>query len=209
LLLQDTTFVNNVSHHKTNGLGRIGKNKHSDSKGLSIHSTLALNEKGVPVGILDQKIYSRPFLEGLKYRNRHATPIEEKESYRWLEALRNSIKDVKNSSRIVTIADREADIYEFLLEAEKLETNFLVRAVRDRPINKKCKRSPVGEKIREHMLKRDPLGVVDTKIQSKRNGNKLRDVKLEIRVSRFTLRPPQQLRNRVLNAPRPIETYAI
>lgn len=103
-----------------------------------------MSEKGVPVEILDQKIYSRPFLEGLKNRNRHITPIEEKESYRWLESLKNSIKDLKSPGRFITIADREADIYELLLEAGKIETKFLIRAVRDRPIDKKSKRSPVG-----------------------------------------------------------------
>lgn len=209
LLIQDTTFINYVNHNKTTGLGRIGKNKYSDSKGLTMHSALALSERGVPIGILDEKIYSRPFLDGLKYSDRHKTPIEEKESYRWLESLRNSIKDLKNPHRFVTIADREADIYEFMLEAKKLDTNFLIRALRDRAINKKSKRSPVDEKIWDHMKKKKPVGVVTTKIQSKSNGNKSRDVTLEIRVSNFILQPPQQLRDYVLNDPKPIKTYAI
>lgn len=209
LVIQDTTFVNYANHHKTTGLGRIGKNKKADSSGLIMHSSLALSEQGLPLGFLDQKIYARPFLDGLKDRNRHATHISEKESYRWLEAFRASIKGIKDPKKVITIADREADMYEFMLEIDKNDSNFLIRAVRDRAINKKCKRSPVEKKIWAHMSEQEIIGRIKTKIQCRNNLNKFRNVELTIKIGSFSIQPSQQSRDKILDNPRAVKMYAI
>ncbi|MDP3533680.1 MAG: hypothetical protein Q8S31_10395 [Alphaproteobacteria bacterium] len=44
--------------------------------------------------------------------NYKSLPIEEKESYRWLETALNSKKSLSMASKITIIADRESDIYE-------------------------------------------------------------------------------------------------
>jgi hypothetical protein len=59
-------------------------------------------------------------------------PIEEKESYRWLENLRQSTALLGEPERCVHIGDRESDIYELFCEAHDLGTHFLVRTCVDR-----------------------------------------------------------------------------
>lgn len=195
------------THSKTKGLGRIGKNKKgTEIKGLIDHTALALQEDGLPIGILEQKFYARQFLDNLKKQNRHKTPIEEKESYRWLETLNGSLIGVIDPEKFVTIADREADIYEFMLEVKNLETHFLFRTVRDRPINKKSKRSPVDQKMWEFMNDQRPIGFVETEITGK-NG-KARKANLRIKLGNFILQPPQMRRDDVLKNPQPIKVYA-
>ncbi len=59
-------------------------------------------------------------------------PIEEKESFRWIENLRQSTMLLDQPERCVHIGDRESDIYELFSRGEKLGTRFLVRTCVDR-----------------------------------------------------------------------------
>ena len=68
-----------------------------------MHSTLAVSLDGFPLGIVDQKIYSRPEeteeRKELKKRTHNVRlPIEEKDSYRWIESLQNSTTAFKHLS---------------------------------------------------------------------------------------------------------------
>jgi len=82
LVIQDTTDLDFSKRLRCNELGDIGKNQTATiSQGLKMHSSLAVSEQGIPLGILDTQLYASHFGEE-KDRQR---PIEEKESYRWLE----------------------------------------------------------------------------------------------------------------------------
>jgi Transposase DDE domain len=59
-------------------------------------------------------------------------PIEKKESFRWLENLKQSTALLNEPHRCVHIGDRESDIYELFCTAETLGTRFLVRTCVDR-----------------------------------------------------------------------------
>ncbi|MCP1748202.1 hypothetical protein ABIF65_010184 [Bradyrhizobium japonicum] len=59
-------------------------------------------------------------------------PIEQKESIRWLENLRQSTDLLAAPGRCVHIGDRESDIYELFCLAEEVGTHFLVRTCVDR-----------------------------------------------------------------------------
>ncbi len=59
-------------------------------------------------------------------------PIETKESYRWLENLRQSMALVGSPERCVHVADREGDIYELFCLAQDFSTRFLVRVQTNR-----------------------------------------------------------------------------
>ena len=54
-------------------------------------------------------------------------PIEEKESVRWLENVRQSAAHLSEASRCVHIGDRESDIYELFCECESLGSKFVFR----------------------------------------------------------------------------------
>lgn len=85
---------------KTQGLGIISARINSKATnfqayGLVMHTTFAVTTDGLlPIGLLDQKISSRPPIaeevnELRKRSHGKALPIEEKESIRWLESLKN------------------------------------------------------------------------------------------------------------------------
>jgi hypothetical protein len=59
-------------------------------------------------------------------------PIEKKESYRWLENLKQSTALLAQPERIVHVGDRESDIYELFCAAQEAGTHFLMRTCVDR-----------------------------------------------------------------------------
>lgn len=105
--------------------------------GLLIHSSLVVTPDGLPLGIAAIKFWTRKKFQGansLKNRSINPTriPIEEKESFRWLENLRQSSQLLKAPERCVHIGDRESDIYELFCAAQEVGTHFLVRTCVDR-----------------------------------------------------------------------------
>lgn len=128
LAIQDTTFLNFTSHPKTKDLGEIGAKK-QNQRGFGLHSTLVVTPKGQPLGLLDQAILERPVGQpALKPSEVQKQPIEEKESYRWIEAFEKTIKSTPEGVQAVTICDREADIYEMFVTAQEHHASLLVRA---------------------------------------------------------------------------------
>jgi len=133
LAIQDTTYLNYSHHPQTRGLGPIGDSR-SDAQGLIMHSTLIVTPEGLPLGLLTQKIWARASYSQQSERERKNTAIEQKESYRWLDALQETVDLAPANTLVVTLCDREADIYEFLAEAQQLEAKFVLRAAWDRHI---------------------------------------------------------------------------
>ncbi len=58
--------------------------------GLIVHSALAVTPKGIPLGLLDQSIWTHNPEERGKRRETRQKPIEEKESYKWLRSMDKS-----------------------------------------------------------------------------------------------------------------------
>lgn len=69
----------------TTGLGPVTNN--TEVMGLHVHSALATREDGVPIGLLHQHVWSRG-PEPRSAAERKKQPIEEKESFKWLRAMR-------------------------------------------------------------------------------------------------------------------------
>ena len=72
LALQDTSYFVYTNHPKTEGLGKMSLKKGKNvekiySNGLMVHTCLAVTTEGLPLGLLDQKIFSRK-LRKKKYR---------------------------------------------------------------------------------------------------------------------------------------------
>jgi hypothetical protein len=205
LAIQDTTYFNYTDHPKTKGLGVLSRfsGKHKKdifTMGLYMHTTLAVTTEGLPLGVLDQKITAREVLpkekSELKKRSHNiALPIEEKESIRWLNSM-NATCSVFNSQskRIVTVADREADIYELFLHAKELNTHFLIRASQNRKINKSTIHSEVsGEMLWDFMAKQNSLGKTLIKVPRKENQPK-RVAKCNIKVGKVRVLPTRHFK---------------
>src|SRR3546814_19077735 len=98
-----------------------------------MHSSLAVTEDGLPLGLAAVKFWNRQKFKGtaqLKRRiNPTRVPIEAKESIRWLENLRQSIALLGQPERCVHVGDRESDIFELYCLAKELACHFVVRTV--------------------------------------------------------------------------------
>ncbi len=85
LAVQDTTSLNYSTHPAAEGLGPIGS-KEEGVVGLLLHSTMAFNAEGTPLGLLDVQCWKRDAATFGKRHQRKALPIEEKESVKWLKS---------------------------------------------------------------------------------------------------------------------------
>jgi hypothetical protein len=123
LLLQDTTELNYYSHPHTSGLGPLDNPL---CHGLKVHSGLAATTDGVPLGLLHQQVWARDTPS--KRATRRKRPQAERESQRWLTTLAEVQALVPTSTRLVVVADREADIYPLFIPPRDERTDLLVRA---------------------------------------------------------------------------------
>lgn len=133
LAVQDTTYLNYSHHSKKQGIGPIGT-KEQNLLGLLIHSTLAMTEKGLPLGLITQEIWARAEEAIGEKDKRKKLSIEEKESFKWLKALDKTLALAPEGPLVVTVCDREADIYEFFLKAQERQAKVLIRAAQYRKV---------------------------------------------------------------------------
>jgi hypothetical protein len=135
LAAQDTTSLNYSAHPATEMLGLIGSEREGPI-GMLVHSTLAFNLAGTPLGLLDVQSWTRDPEDFGKKHQRKELPFAAKESVRWLrslEALERAQVQCPRT-RLVSVGDREADIYELFVWATEKPGRpaLLVRAERER-----------------------------------------------------------------------------
>ena len=137
LCIQDGTDLNYSSLAECEGLGVIGTNQTSSkSRGLHLHSTFAVSVEGLPLGILRADC-SAPELKASSQKDRHTIPIEEKDTFRWIEGFRDIGKAAEEMphTRLIGICDREADFFEMFDEQRRNpRVDLLIRAKHDRNI---------------------------------------------------------------------------
>jgi hypothetical protein len=149
------------------GKDKDGRIKFITVRGILMHSSLAITLHGLPLGLAAIKFWTRKQFKGCnalkKKINPTRVPIEEKESFRWLENLRQSTALTGNPADCVHIGDRESDIFELFSLADELGTHFLVRTCVDRlaqdggcTIAAEMKKAPV--KGRHRIRGRNKLG---------------------------------------------------
>jgi hypothetical protein len=136
LCIQDGTDFNFSSLDQCEGLGAIGKNQTGAvSKGLHMHSMVALTTRGLPLGILRAECIAPP-LKAVKKRRACNVPIEEKTSFQWVKGVRDTmeIKAHMPQTKVVNVMDREGDFFELFYDrqAHCQGVDLLVRAKYDR-----------------------------------------------------------------------------
>jgi len=184
LAVQDTTFLNYTHHPKTEGLGAIGV-KNQAQCGFGLHSTLAVLPDGRSLGLLTQAVLTR--VEGQpahRPEECRLLPIEEKESYRWLQAFEQTLALSPAGVQVITVCDREADIYEMFDLARTQNAALLVRAWSDRALLEAEVRrlwpKVTGQPIVGHLTVR----ITGNKARPARQAN------ISVRFVSVTLRPP-------------------
>jgi hypothetical protein len=184
LAVQDTTYLDYSSHPQTEGLGPIGTPQ-QNLHGLVQHSTLALTPTGLPLGVLTQDIWARDTeASKLSAYERRKRPIAEKESHKWLTALRETVQQTPDGVRVVSVCDREADVYEVFVEAEALKTGLLVRATQDRSLLD-AETGKVWATVRVAPVR----GQLQVHVPAKHDEPE-RDAIVDVRFCQVTLKPP-------------------
>lgn len=189
LAVQDTTTINYTTPQIREGLGPI-ELRVDGAQGLILHSTLAFDVDGVPLGFVDAQSWARDEEEfGKKHRKkREKQPIETKESFKWLRSYRavSEIQKRNPNTMFVSVGDRESDIYELFSEAvhkDPAGAKLLVRAQHNRQLK--------DEELKLWgTLQSQPLAGIHL-VQIPRSGSQpARRAELEIRFAKVTLCVP-------------------
>jgi hypothetical protein len=186
LAVQDTTSLNYSTHRATGELGPIGSQA-DGAVGMLVHSTLAFNLAGTPLGLLDVQCWERDPEEFGKKHQRHELPLEAKESVRWLRSLEalERMQPACPHTRLVGVGDREADIYELFVWAKEKagRPGLLVRAERQRLLTQE--QGPLWAHVENQLVG----GQWEVKVP-RRGKRAPRVAVLEVRFGAVEVRPP-------------------
>jgi hypothetical protein len=132
LCIQDGSDLDYSNLDDCEGLGIIGSNQTgAKSRGLHLHSTLAVTTEGLPLGVLKAQCYAPGLRSEVETRPTRSIPIEEKESFTWILGLRDCMEIAKQmpETKVISVMDREADFFELFDEHRQNRcVDLLVRA---------------------------------------------------------------------------------
>ena len=210
ILAQDTTEVDlSRPEQAVAGAGPLDGNAR---RGMLLHLLHAFGVDGTPLGTLHAVPWTRPeTAEAGAPRSRAqraAVPIEAKESYRWVETLRWAQAEARRcpTTRMICVADSEADIYEVLAEAtaEAGGLEWVVRSCQDRAVSgaasgetdapslyARVAQGPVLDTRTVHVRGRKAKVACETR--RRRQPRRTRQAVVEVRAAAaVVLRPPQR-----------------
>jgi len=188
LAAQDTTSLNYSAHPATENLGNISSRK-DGSLGLLVHDTMAFNLEGTPLGLINVQCWARNPEDFGKRHLRYELPIEQKESNKWLKSYR-SVQEIQKQlpdTMLVSVGDREADIYELfdLARGDSQAPKLLVRAEHNRLLAD-------GQGHLWDFVSALPLSGIQTIKIPRKVKCPAREAQLEIRFSKVNLKPPER-----------------
>ena len=213
LIVQDSSDLNYSTRNHCKGLGQIGTNQTgAKSLGLRLHSSLALSQEGLPLGIVQLQGDAPQSAKGKK-RDR---PIEEKDSYRWLKGFAQGmeIAALLPKTQVINIADREGDMFElfhFRRSQAGRKAELLIRAKSDRSLED-TDRKLFAELAAAPLAKRVSIAVprqrehLSLPSEPGRPALPAREASVEIRFKEVTLCAPNTMQTRSLA---PIKLWAV
>lgn len=130
LAIQDTSELNYQAHaRRVSGLGTVGN---GSDVGMFVHPLLAVDaDNGACLGLAHLHQWMRTQKADPNYQR---LPIEQKESYRWLDVARAGKQCLSEAALVTVVADRESDIYEEWARLPDARTHLLTRACHDRTL---------------------------------------------------------------------------
>lgn len=135
LSIQDTTHLIREKGRGNKGLGTIKVTEKTDSL---LHVNAAFTPSRICLGVLGVQHWQRT--QKMDKRQQRTAPIESKESYRWLEGYQQAceVQGLFPDHLIVSVADRESDIYELFVDAHNYQpptrAGWIVRAAQNRRV---------------------------------------------------------------------------
>ena len=204
LLVQDTTEVDLT--RPSQQVAGAGPMDCESRRGAFVHPMMAFDPDGVPLGLVWAKMWTRESIQtdksaAEKKKLANSTPIEEKESIRWLEGLRaaRQVAEQCPATDCICLGDSEADIYELFAEPRGTThgrpVQLLVRACQDRALSesKGCllatvRATPCRYTCTLDVSARKPKTAAETR--QRRTAREARTAEVEVRTCTVTLRPP-------------------
>ncbi len=204
LCIQDTSEINLYNHrNRIKKDDYIGVNGTVGSLGFFIHPSFVLDsETLIPYGFSDVKLWNRSLEEPNKDRThqKKMLPIEEKESYKWIESSKKTKEVLEQAKEIIIIQDREGDIYEQFCLIPDSKTHLLIRARSNRILNQK-------EKLFDYLSNQPLQGNYTIDLEGdKRRSIKKRTATIEVRFSEISITGNQYTNK---NLPEKVTLYAI
>ncbi|MCY4152770.1 MAG: IS4 family transposase [Aestuariivita sp.] len=155
LLIQDGCDLNFATHGAGADLGVISRTKGSaGTLGIHMHSTFAVNEAGVPLGV-PRIEFDCP--DGQTDKDK---PPEQRKSARWLRGWRDSSKLAAKApgTRVISVMDREGDIAALFAAYHATGgAELLVRAKHNRVF-------PDGQKLFDRLRTSPPQATHDLRV---------------------------------------------
>jgi hypothetical protein len=134
---QDTTEFDFSHMKEIEGLGPLNE---ETRRGFFMHSLYAVSEQGLPLGLLDAAIMLRDDETFRSAATRKQRPIEEKESFRWVEGYLKTLELARRlpECEVFSISDREGDIFEVYQAWQEAgdgpRAEWIIRANQDRAL---------------------------------------------------------------------------
>lgn len=208
LCVQDTSELDFTRpQQQVQGAGTLDG---SSRFGAFLHLNEAFTEDGTPLGAVSATLWSRPeadptqskLSKAEKKKQRRVLPIEQKESFRWLEGLRatQQLAQECSDTLCVSLSDSESDMYELFVEP-RITDNFhwIVRACQERKVLD-TQGDTIGV-IREALLQTPVLATneisvrgreqkVGCETRSRRMTRVSRQAMVEVRACAITIKAP-------------------
>src|SRR5258705_6329366 len=191
IVAQDTTELNYTTHKGAKGLGPV--NAHSASRGLLMHTALALTVEGVPVGLLSQETWARDPATFGTAAQRRRRPMVEKESQKWWTGLQEVAEALPAGPRVVLVQDREADVFAFLAAPRPAHIELIVRVCQPRrvEVEKAAGREDGPRTVLAAARQAPVLGQVRVQVPRK-PGQPEREAVLELAASAVQVQAPRR-----------------
>ena len=199
LCIQDGSDLNYNKLDQCEGLGVIGSNQTGAiSRGLHMHSTIAVTTEGLPLGILRSECTAPKLKSKDDNRPVSSIPIEEKKTFCWIEGVRDcmDLKARMPRTSLINVMDREGDFFEMFDDqrCNSSSVNLLVRAKHNRGTTGEYKlfeavrQSPAQAQI-EIKIPRQSARAKKSK-QKARAKRPMRIAKVSVRYLQVKLNPP-------------------
>jgi hypothetical protein len=143
LAIQDQMYLNYTAHLAKTELGRISKVGKQNQYGLIQHSVLCVTDKNEPLGLVEVAHFD--FDDFASTVNSDKRSLESKKTRYWVEAAEKLSKRLgPDANKVITVADREGDFFEFLHALTANKANYIIRCQHDRCTGEKYQ---TGEKL--------------------------------------------------------------
>lgn len=202
LVLQDTTEVDYTAHPPQDA-GRLDR---AERRGWYQHVELAVTPERLPLGVVATESFDRDPDEPSARQSgvrRTGEPIEDKETFRWLKSYRHACELAAQcpATHIVSVADREADIYDIFIEAQSRaeadeaelprRADYIIRAKQDRctPERDPAARGQTFRKVRDEIAAAPLLTTITIEL-SQTPKRAARPATLAVRAMTITVKPP-------------------